>query len=247
MCNVPAAQRGFVDGQSAMVMGAARKYSLSAPKTKDTRGLSIIFVLHGDGGTGASARAGENYEVAHAEDAVFVYPDGKGNTWNLDTWDASKNEDVLFVDALIAALKTTYCADKVYATGFSRGGFFANHLGCHRANVIRAVASHGGGGPYDGTAKNFDINGNLTCPTRGAAALITIGEGDGLLNDSKFSRKHWTWINGCQSTTAPVTPSPCVTQQGCMQALTWCQIPGLGHSLWPQALEATWAFFQTNK
>lgn len=246
-CTLPKAAAGFQAGQKLTVAGATRSYSIAVPAGYDgTKNYPVIFAFHGDGGDGASARGTFKFEATHGADAIFVYPDGLNKTWDLDTWDDAKNPDILFMDALVAAVKGTYCAASFYAAGFSRGGFFANHVGCHRGNLFRAVSSHGGGGPYDATLKNFDNQGNLLCPTKPVPALIVIGANDGLLNDSNFSRKYWTFANGCQTATNAADPAPCVAHQGCKAPLEWCQIPGLGHGIWQNGTETTWKFFMAN-
>jgi polyhydroxybutyrate depolymerase len=224
-----------------------RSFEMSVPALP-TSGLPLIFVFHGDGGDGAGTRNAFKFEEKYSDLAVFVYPNGKNKSWDLDTWDASKNDDIAFVDAIVADVKAKYCLGNVYATGFSRGGFFANHLGCHRGNVFRAIVSHGGGGPYDATGQNFNAMGNLVCPTKGMSSMIVIGTNDGLLNDSRTSRKHWRIANECQDTTTPYPVfSPCVSHNGCKKPLVWCEIGGLGHQIWNQATDATWKFFLENK
>jgi polyhydroxybutyrate depolymerase len=246
-CSLPKAPGGFQAAQKLTVGGATRTYSIAVPADYDaTRSYPVIFAFHGDGGDGASARGAFKLEATHGNEAILVYPDGLNRTWDLDTWDDATNPDIRFMDALVAAVKATYCAASFYAVGFSRGGFFANHVGCHRGNLFRAVSSHGGGGPYDATLKNFDAQGNLICPTKPVPALLVIGANDGLLNDSNFSRKYWTFANGCQTAAAATDPSPCVAQQGCQKPVEWCQIPGLGHGIWQNAAETTWKFFMAN-
>ncbi len=245
-CGKPGAATGFQASLSINAGGQARGYSIAVPGNYDAnRKYPVVFAFHGDGGDGSSARSAFKFETAHGSDAIFVYPNGTNKTWDLDTWDSTKNKDVLLIDALVASVKSTYCVDesKVFAAGFSRGGFFANHLGCQRGGVVAAVASHGGGGPYDGTNKNYDENGNLVCPGQPIPVLLVIGANDGLLTDSKESEKFWVFKNACKAATSASAPSPCVSHQGCSKRLDWCQIPGMGHQVWAQGTEATWAFF----
>ena len=44
-----------------------------------------MFVLHSGGRTGASTRDYFAFEKFAADKAVFVYPDGEGGNWDLDT------------------------------------------------------------------------------------------------------------------------------------------------------------------
>jgi len=244
-CGQAGAPTGFQANLGVTAAGANRTYSIAVPATYDpARRYPVVFAFHGDGGDGASARNAFKFETAHGGDAIFVYPNGTGKTWDLDTFAADKNKDVQLVQALVDSVKTQYCVDeaKVYAAGFSRGGFFANHVGCQLGGTVRAVASHGGGGPYGGN-NDYDDNGNLKCPGQPIAALIVIGANDGLLPDSKSSRDFWRVKNTCKASTDPATPSPCVTHQGCAKPLEYCQIAGMGHQVWAEGSETTWSFF----
>jgi polyhydroxybutyrate depolymerase len=246
-CDLTAAATGDLPNQRLLVGGTSRAFALSIPGTSDgKKALPVIFVFHGDGGTGISARSYFGFEAKHGNEAIFVYPDGTGQTWNLDTWDAASNPDVQFIDAIRADLAKRYCISSFYATGFSRGGFFANHLGCHRGDVFRAIAGHGAGGPYDGSGTHFDAQGNLVCPTKPVPTLLVVGSNDDLLNDAVVSRKYWGFANSCQGEATATAPSPCVTYAGCSKTLEWCQIPGLGHAVWPNAADTTWDFFKQN-
>jgi polyhydroxybutyrate depolymerase len=246
-CKLPPGA-GFLKDQSLTVGGVKRLYSISLPPSYDSKKLyPVIFAFHGDGGTGESMKNGFNFEAKHGDEAIFVYPNGTGNTWDNDTFDSTKNKDVLFIDAIVAELKANYCVQptKFYATGFSRGGFFTSHIACQRGDVFAAVSPQGGGGPYDGSGKNFDNNGNLLCPSkRKIPVLFVIGQNDSLLKDARDGRKHWLWSNSCQAATTAAAPAPCVTYNGCGKEIKWCEIPGQGHDVWSQGTETAWQFFK---
>lgn len=248
MCGKAGVSPGFATGQTIMVGGSARTYAISVPPSYDaSKRFPVVFAFHGDGGTGASTKQGFNFEQKHGDEAIFVYPDGQGKTWDLDTWDSKGNRDMPFIDALVAELKSAFCTDKFFATGFSRGGFFVNHLGCHRGNIFAAIASHGGGGPYDGSGKNYDGMGNLQCPTKPVPALLVIGKSDGLFTDAQKSRTYWSFANGCSAQTSPSVPVPCENHAGCTKPLEWCAIDGLGHRVWTEGAEKSWSFFMASK
>jgi polyhydroxybutyrate depolymerase len=230
------------------VGGKERTYAISIPPSYDAqKHFPVVFAFHGDGGNGAGTKASFNFEKSHADEAIFVYPDGQNKTWDLDTWDGKTNRDMPFIDALVAELKSALCTDKFFAVGFSRGAFFVNHLGCQRGDVFAAIASHGGGGPYDGSGKNYDAMGNLVCLTKPVPTLLVIGKNDGLLADSQTSRTYWNYANQCSKGTSPSTPVPCETTAGCSKPVEWCAIDGLGHGIWAQGTEKSWTFFMANK
>lgn len=236
---------GFVSSLSIDVAGKKRSYALTVPSGYDpTRAYPLIFAFHGDGGTGAGLRGGLKLEAAASDQAIFVYPDGNNTTWDLDTA-PEKNADAAFFDALVTTHLDILCIDRerIFATGFSRGGYFANQLGCWRGDTLRGVASNGSGGPY---GKNYDETGHLICPVKGMATIVFHGTGDSPSEGQK-SVDHWAWANGCPSarSQSPVSPSPCKSVDGCAEGkpVVWCLIPGLGHQIWSQSDETTWAFF----
>lgn len=239
---------GFLAGQKITVANGARTFGLYVPASYDpNKGYPLIFALHGDGGDGAGARASMKLEGPAREQAVFVYPDGRNRSWDLDTMPPERNPDVLFFDSVVAKLGESLCLarGRVFVTGHSNGAYMANQLGCWRGGVIRAIAPHSGGGPYDSTNKTYDESGNLVCPGSPVAALVVHGKSDGVVAPSEgdFSLGHWRRVNGCQDKTTKAAPEPCVSYTGCARPVGFCSIPSLGHAEWPQAAQATWDFF----
>jgi polyhydroxybutyrate depolymerase len=231
------------------VFGKSRSYTLVVPPTYASgTSYPLVYVLHGHGGSGAQARRSLGLESVAGDRAIFVYPDGAGGGWDLDS-PASKNPDVAFFDATLAITQSNYCIDlhRVFVTGFSNGADMANQLACRRGDRIRAVASHGGGGPYE-TAGEYDEQGNLVCKGKPVASLTVHGASDGTVAPSEGQKSidHWTHANHC-SGTAPSNPRACVAHQGCANAVVSCKVPGLGHSVWDQAKQLTWSFFDAQK
>lgn len=251
-CGAPAPQTGFVKGKTLKIKGQDRTYNVAIPTSYDPqKKLPVIFAFHGDGGNGDSARNSFKFETAHANEAIFVYPDGLNKTWLLGDKAANgdaqfkkeNNADVLFVEALIEATKTTYCVDenKVFVAGFSRGGFFANHVGCILGGPVKGLASHGGGDAYDGSGQAYNAQGKLVCPGSPVPALIVIGQNDGLLSNSKRARDYWKEKDSCQDSSKAEDPVPCLRFDGC--AVKYCEVSGLGHQVWQNATQVTWDFF----
>ena len=237
--------------QTLTADGSKRTYELFVPDTYDNkRSFPLVFVLHGDGGNGANTRGSFKLEAEAAGGAIFVYPDGEGKTWQID--DATGlGHDVAFIDAIATSLAGTHCIDKkrVVPVGFSKGAYFANMLACLAKTPLAGVVAHGGGGPFgvDGSGTDFDGQGNLICPRPPVAALQVIGTSDGLFGDAKKARDHWVRVNACKATTVPFAPSPCVAYDGCNAARPeiYCEIPGMGHSLWTNAAKVTWTFIKS--
>ncbi len=245
-CGNRVAKTGLLAAQPVSAAGKSRTYAINLPSTYDGVAVyPVVFVFHGVGQDPFVVRNAFQFEKEHEAAAIFVYPNALA-LWDILTYETAANVDVAFFDAMIADLERRYCVDKtrVFATGVSRGGYFANHLGCHRSNVIKAVASHAGGGPLDPSGTHFNGLGNVICPGRRLPALVAVGEADAVaLSDAELTRRFYRDSNGCTTATNATTPSPCVALRGCAQPVTYCRVPGVAHELWSSGAKATWDFF----
>jgi polyhydroxybutyrate depolymerase len=228
------------------VGSTARSFELYLPAGYDgTHAYPIVFAFHGDGGTGAGLRAAFKLEAASGGQAIFVYPDGTGATWHIDTL-AEMMPDIAFVDAITDSLSTTYCVDsaRIFATGMSRGAYFVNQLVCRSRTAFRAVATHSGGGPFGVADSEWDGQGHLICPAT-LSALQVQGLSDTVVppSEGRTARDFWRAKNTCAPTTRSYGQNPCVAYDGCARPEVWCAIPGLGHALWSKASRVTWDFF----
>lgn len=197
----------------------------------------IVFVFHGDGGTGAAIRTQLELEPDAAGKAIFAYPDGASHTW--DATLAATNADMTFVIAVRSQLRTSYCIDttRTFLTGMSRGGFFVNQLACmYGVAEFAAIAPHSStieqdngnayvygpphaqGGPYQEN-NNFDF----ACPSDGSPfpahpvlpppTMVIHGECDteGGVEylRGRMVAEHWGYAAQCSTTPAvAVTTSP---------------------------------------
>ncbi|MCE9580486.1 MAG: hypothetical protein K8W52_45625 [Deltaproteobacteria bacterium] len=253
---------GVLTAQSITVRNATRTYVLSVPATASIdAALPIVFAFHGDGGTGAGIRSSLGLEAPAAGGAIFVYPDGISRAdgwWDLEGLPAA-NDDIALFDALVTEIEAHYCVDphRIFATGFSRGGFFVNHLACERGDVLRAIAPQSGGGPYWG---DYNGDGRLVCPTPPVPALVIHGNADNVVhNDPNPATleggwqafEHWVYWNspaphsGVTFATSPSLPSPCVISQETPadHPVIACFIDGLGHAPWSEQATTVWNFF----
>ena len=231
------------------IFGRTRTYTLVVPPDyAASSSWPLVFVLHGHGGSGSQVRAAFDLEGAARGRALFVYPDAARGGWDLDA-PASKNPDVALFDAILAVTQSSYCVDlrRVFVTGFSNGAYMANQLACRRGDLVRAVASHSGGGPYETTGE-YDAQGNLVCNGKPVASLVVHGASDGTVAPSEGQKSidHWTHANHCAGSTA-TSPAPCITFQGCSNPVVTCKVPALGHSIWPQARPLVWSFFEAQR
>lgn len=230
--------------------GQPRSYGLFVPASYDaTVALPVVFAFHGDGEQGVDMRAA-GLEEASAGGAIVVYPNGEGATWDLET-PPGQNTDYVFFDDLLADVGTKVCVDtsRAFVFGMSRGGFFANQLGCFRGDKIRGLVAHSGGGPYSNNASDFDDDGTFNaCTTPAPAALVIHGmaDTDVLTASGEKSARYWRLKNGCGDSLNATDPSPCVAYAGCPAGhpVVWCAVDGLKHELWSSAGTASWGFFR---
>lgn len=247
-----------VTDEAITVGGLARSYVLVVPGDYDAaRRYPLVVAMHGDGGDGASMRAGFAVESASGAGALVAYPSGRNQTWDLYA-PADSDQDVAFLEALVASLAARFSVDtsRVFATGFSSGAFMANQMACRRPALFRAIASHGGGAPSeprDPTATTWDGTGFTRCAgqTTGVAALVVHGKDDGVVSweSGSYSAKYWSTVNGCGNARVPASgvlgALGCERWQGCPATtpVTMCSVDGLGHTVWNEGVKATWAFF----
>jgi len=109
----------------------------------------VVFNFHGSGMTRAEQMLyTQMNRAADRHGFIAVYPLGIKQDWNVgfDMSYLEGSDDIGFTDALLAKLKQDYRVDsqRVYATGLSRGGFFALRIAAELPHLFAAVASVGG-------------------------------------------------------------------------------------------------------
>lgn len=232
------------------VAGTKRSYLLVEPTTREPgRTYPLVLVFHGDGGDAKGFHEGFPFEKASGSDAILAYPEGINTMWDLDTKIDSR--EVKFISALVDSLAARFSIDRkrVFAAGYSSGGFLANIVACQKSGLLRAISSSAGGAPYK-QALVF-ANGYTKCLGQAPVAMIALhGESDHSvgLSSGRFSSEYWAYANGCQTEAMETTfYEECRAYRGCPagKAVAFCQIPGLGHWVWDHAAEASWTFFRT--
>lgn len=120
-----------------------RGYLLHIPPSYDgMTPMPLVINLHYYGGNGYyQSLASGMSPKADTEGFLVVYPNALGYP---SSW---KPSDVDFISVLIDTLGRTYNLDtsRIYATGYSNGGFMAHYLGCKLSQRIAAVAPVSGG------------------------------------------------------------------------------------------------------
>jgi polyhydroxybutyrate depolymerase len=128
--------------------GLTRTYLVHVPPTYDgSTPVPLVVSFHGHGGTGANqAKLTQMSDVADASGFIVVYPDGVNHAWNdgrSGINGAEENiDDSGFVRELIGRLEKQYAIDahRVYATGFSNGGFMCYRVASDMPDLVAAIA-----------------------------------------------------------------------------------------------------------
>lgn len=136
--------------RSIEVEGETREYLIYVPNTYDTiQSFPLMLNFHG---WTMSARnqmeVSDMRALSETDEFILVYPQGTrlwGSThWNVGSWTLGSNaKDVEFIAALINQIADNYNIDneRVYACGYSNGGFFCHELACQLSQKIAAIGT----------------------------------------------------------------------------------------------------------
>jgi polyhydroxybutyrate depolymerase len=168
-------------------------------------------------------------QVADENNFVMVFPSGKYN-WNsgigdLDDYYSPDLDDVGFIEELISELSNIYNIDldRVYATGYSNGGFMAYMLACQLSDQIAAIASVSGGLSVT-TFENCD-------PTRPIPIMNIHGTGDayapiegvpGMLS-IEDTLNYWKEINECKELTTELVEDSDTSDNSSVEKYTYSE------------------------
>ncbi len=242
----PAGEAATAPGKPAEVMkpgdytqkfpmgDAVRTYLLHVPPGYDgSNPLPLLFVLHGFGGNAAGmVKTSGLSDKADLENFFAVYLNGspaadnpqggKGLAWNsgLTPELGLTVDDVAFVRDLSQLLEQRLYVDnwRVYAAGFSNGGFMAHRLGAELSGVLAGVAVVEG---TIGLAQPGAGFVTITNPVGPMPIIIIHGKADthvpydggqatagiGKLNTKSVADAvaFWTQADGCKGTAQPET------------------------------------------
>jgi poly(3-hydroxybutyrate) depolymerase len=218
---------GLTSGaKTIMVGGRNREYTIRIPDNYDNeKPYRLIFGMHYIGANAAAVDAGSNILYPYygikgldtEKSAIYIAPTALNGRW-------STQDDLPFVDAMVAAAKAGLCVDttRIFTTGFSYGAIFSYTLGCERANIFRAVATLAGApilGCQDGTkpVAYLGISGmqDGTCtPAMGRECRDTFVEANGCTDPGNVP--DWTSADG--------QAHVCYSYEGCEPGapVRWC-------------------------
>lgn len=236
-CGIPLAETtGEWLPKTVDVGGTLREYFVYLPAGYDaTQPYPVVYQFHGCSTSPDKENNNVPIQNESGADAIIVRGRAVGDCWE----NAPDGPDVAFFDALVATTEASYCADEErrFAAGYSSGSFMTHLLACVRGAELRGVASIAGGQTGSGCTGNV-------------AALLIHDSDDGTVNISASigARDQYLAANGCDATTTPFDPSPCVSYDGCDPGLpvVWCQTAGQDHSRQDElAAPAFWNFFSS--
>ena len=132
------------------VDGVIRAYIVEAPAIAEGESAPLVVNMHGFGSGNNEQQAYMGLEAPSSPWAtsgfVRVYPNGLDASWNGGTCcgDSALDgvDDVAVIRAIVTELSAQPCVDekRVYATGFSNGGFMSYRLACEASDLFAAVA-----------------------------------------------------------------------------------------------------------
>jgi polyhydroxybutyrate depolymerase len=149
--------------------------------------------------------------LAESEQFILVYPQGTmfdGVThWNVGSWtEGSTSDDLGFVDKLINHISNNHNIDmkRIYAAGYSNGGFFSQELACNLSHNIAAIGT---------VVANMSTRTKDNCNPAHPTPIITISgtndkevSYDGTNFEGQISHKEVLnyWVNYNQTDTSPI-------------------------------------------
>lgn len=191
---------------SLLIDNNYRSFHYNKPKEKNT-GASLIFILHGSGGSGKRIMNGavKLESISARENILIVYPDGYKNFWNecrkMATSEANlKNiDDNSFFSQMIDYFEKRFGVDagRVFVIGTSGGGHMAYKLALTMPEKLKAISA---------IIANLPDTGYLDCPEKKAplAVMITNGTSDGVNpyngGDIIISGAYWGKVRSTENT-----------------------------------------------
>ncbi|MCO5259049.1 MAG: T9SS type A sorting domain-containing protein [Crocinitomicaceae bacterium] len=173
---------------SILLDGLQRSYRLYVPSIYNSTSADRPLVINMHGYT-SNATQQEQYTkfspIADTANFLVVYPQGTyipsttDSYWNANFYPTGV-DDIQFISNLIDTLVANYRIDvnRIYATGFSNGGFMSHTLACELSDKIAAIASVSG---TMAIYTQYGVNGSLCNPTRPVPVMQIHGDADNVV------------------------------------------------------------------
>lgn len=135
-----------------------RIYRIHVPAVYDTtKAVPLVMAFHGLGDQASNFQGVGFSQLANQDTFIVIYPQATvdqffgATAWNAGVgafgfFLSSSVDDVGFVSSLIDSLSNEFLIDsnRIYATGFSLGGFMSERLACELNHRLAAIASVSG-------------------------------------------------------------------------------------------------------
>lgn len=243
-CGAPTIAHGRPLDRTISVDGVERHYLLDVPDSvRPGTPAPLLLDFHGLGHSAAGVwRVSGFKDIAARDGFITAYPDGlpvqllgrRGAGWQI--YSISGNRDVDFVRALLDHIERTYCVDRarIFATGFSNGGFLSHLLACVLPDRIAAIAAVSGGRV------------TVPCePGRGVPVLIIHGREDTIVpaDKAREARDFWLRHDACREHVS----NGCEYHRECRDGaeVRYCE-GDFGHRWPPNATQQIWDFFRAH-
>ncbi|WP_299436383.1 T9SS type A sorting domain-containing protein [uncultured Aquimarina sp.] len=188
--------------------GRTRQYRLYVPQSYDaSKPAPLILNFHGfTNNIDTQYNQSDFRQLAEDNQFIFVTPQGLGFLagWAINNNFGGNEDDLGFSDALIDKIQEDYNINekRIYATGFSNGGFFSYRLACELSPRIAAVAS------VAGSMTRSWITNNQCQPQHPTAVLQITGSNDNVIsingngsnNSIQQVMEYWAAVNNGDST-----------------------------------------------
>ena len=205
--------------------GINRTYILFVPENNlKGEAMPLLLALHGftQNGQTMMQLSGFN-DLANEYKFAVAYPYGVGTSWNVGVTGGSTADDVGFLSVLIdsIAMKTTIDQNRVYATGFSNGGFMSYRLACEASTRIAAIASVAGTMAVATANACFAERAVPVMHIHGTSDFIVPYNGNGSFLSVNATMEYWNTQNGCPSDPTLFTYPDIVSEGSTVEASVW--------------------------
>jgi poly(3-hydroxybutyrate) depolymerase len=245
-------QGQYLTGQTLVHTSGTRQYAIYIPVNYNTaQPVPLVLLFHGfTNSISTMFNDSQMQSLADANNFIYAIPQGLGIPagWSIGLSFGGNADDIGFTRSLIDRISVNYRINpkRVYAAGFSNGGFFSYRLACQLSDKIAAIASVAGSmNPAWISGANPSCNPQHQMPilqfTGSNDNVIPIGGGAGGAALSNVFN-YWRNFNNT-NTTATITNINSVTTRTVYEngnrgaTVEFIEIGGRGHE-WPQTTTA---------
>jgi polyhydroxybutyrate depolymerase len=170
---------------------------------------SLVFILHGIGGTNSQMVSAGFNNIADTARVIVYYPQGVNNafgsaSWNNGTLLASTTDDISFFNKIIDSAIFNYNVDpsRVYITGFSMGSIMSHHMACEMNDRFAAIGCMAGTMPTSDIQNCNPVYATPVIHLHGTADGTVPYDGAALpsLSLVQETMDFWTNVHGCDAT-----------------------------------------------